>query len=415
LESRPIGKEVETEPHMGSSEPPMGSVNIVANEHHSVVAGEFAADNIPGTLEQVLSPNTLNLSSIDPTNVSDPPSKETLESIRNLINQDGPGFFYLRMNEEEEQAAHAALHSSRDQLFPLPFEDKQKLANGPEQWFRYGGYRIPASGPGFRAAGADANFLRDQRESYNVGWDTCRCPDPPYGATPWPDEASAPGFRSVCETYTALLLKRSHWLRKLLAQVMTMEEGKNDELNGLHDDKLFDRSAYLLGFVRYQPVASALDLPQNQQKFGIAPHQDGGVFTLLYTDGSPGLQVCPSWGGTGIHRTSTMHDKELQWYDVPFRKGHWIVNLGTMMSRWSSGFFKATLHRVVIKDQKSEAARHSMPFFYEPNVDAEVRPVVVARSGTASPVGATRTITPGQIALDMAKQDGLALVRDGGA
>ena len=51
-------------------------------------------------------------------------------------------------------------------------------------------------------------------------------------------------------------------------------------------------------------------------------------------------------------------------------EGLLIVNLGKNMDFWTGGRFKATLHRVV---NKSGTVRHSVPFFYEPNMDAIIK------------------------------------------
>jgi len=174
---------------------------------------------------------------------------------------------------------------------------------------------------------------------------------------------------------------------------------------------LFDRGTWLLGFVRYQargsrPAHGLCD--RGSRRFGIAPHQDDGIFTLLHTDGSPGLQICPSWEGSDVHRDEAMLDDDLEWIDVPHLPGHWIVNLGTLLNRWSNARFKATLHRVVVADESSE--RHSLPFFYESNIDAPIEClpscVLQEQEGVSSPLP---VCTPGDILLEMAHHNGLTL------
>ena len=54
-------------------------------------------------------------------------------------------------------------------------------------------------------------------------------------------------------------------------------------------------------------------------------------------------------------------------------EGLLIVNLGKNMDFWSGGRFKATLHRVV---NKTRERRYSVPFFFEPNMDAMIRPIL---------------------------------------
>eukprot|EP00929_Paragymnodinium_shiwhaense_P040455 TRINITY_DN21121_c0_g1_i10.p1 TRINITY_DN21121_c0_g1~~TRINITY_DN21121_c0_g1_i10.p1 ORF type:complete len:358 (+),score=60.48 TRINITY_DN21121_c0_g1_i10:143-1216(+) len=322
------------------------------------------------------------------------------DHLRTACVSGGPGFFYLAMSESERAAADRVLSMSKS-FFALDKEKKRQLDNSSDQYFRYGGYRFPASGPGFRAMGADENFQRDTRESYNIGRDTSADSSPPYGATPWPTEQDAPGFKEACSAYADVLCQKSVELRSCLALALDMPRDHFDMQPGL-----FDRSPWLLGMVHYMPTPSDL----GAGKFGIAPHQDDGMFTLLYTDGQPGLQICPAWQGSGVHRDAAMLDASLEWMDVQHMPGHWVVNLGTLLSRWSNGRFKATLHRVVTASASPD--RYSLPFFYEANLDAVIDCLPSCHSwkeGLPAPLPAA---TPGDILLELARQEKLQLLDD---
>ena len=54
-------------------------------------------------------------------------------------------------------------------------------------------------------------------------------------------------------------------------------------------------------------------------------------------------------------------------------EGLLIVNLGKNMEFWTGGRFKAILHRVV---NKTVTPRYSVPFFFEPNMTAIIRPIL---------------------------------------
>jgi isopenicillin N synthase-like dioxygenase len=94
-------------------------------------------------------------------------------------------------------------------------------------------------------------------------------------------------------------------------------------------------------------------------------HSDYGTITLLSTDGVSGLEA--------------FHDGE--WIPVPHVKGSLVVNIGTLLSGWTKGSLKATLHRVagpasmhsqIAKKDLVEACRHtrtSIAFFADPNKD----------------------------------------------
>ena len=82
--------------------------------------------------------------------------------------------------------------------------------------------------------------------------------------------------------------------------------------------------------------------------------------TLLMTDEVPGLQVCADKARPAGERV---------WLDVEPRRGHFVVNLGEMLERWSNGLYNANLHRVV---NASGRERYSVPFFYDGDADYEV-------------------------------------------
>ena len=100
-----------------------------------------------------------------------------------------------------------------------------------------------------------------------------------------------------------------------------------------------------------------------------------------------------------------MLEDSLEWQDVEHVKGHWVVNLGTLLQRWTNGEFHATLHRVVITEP---AHRFSLPFFYEAALDAPIAcvPSCVGRGEPAPPT------TPGDLLLDMAAREGVAVYRE---
>jgi len=97
---------------------------------------------------------------------------------------------------------------------------------------------------------------------------------------------------------------------------------------------------------------------------------DYGNFTLLHADSTPGaLQVFlrdpagPTLEG----------DERGTWIDADPVEDAFVVNVGEMVEVYSAGLYKATLHRVV---HKSPTYRVSIPFFFEPTLEAriEVRP-----------------------------------------
>jgi isopenicillin N synthase-like dioxygenase len=151
-------------------------------------------------------------------------------------------------------------------------------------------------------------------------------------------------------------------------------------------------------------------------RFRCKEHSDYGTITLLLTDGKPGLQAFV----TTSHRSRTQKDRGNEsnhnnkrkrndnisndndpdnidgiqeeetggWVDVPYVEGALVVNIGSILSKWTNGRLLATLHRVVFVDdddyddivhnnlsnQKSPpmektTVRTSLAFFADPNPD----------------------------------------------
>ena len=90
------------------------------------------------------------------------------------------------------------------------------------------------------------------------------------------------------------------------------------------------------------------------------PHTDFGSLTILAVNDAPGgLQVLFPDGA---------------WHDVRPAPGHFVVNLGDMMGRWTNDRWKSTVHRVVNppREQATGSRRQTVGFFLHPNYDAQV-------------------------------------------
>jgi isopenicillin N synthase-like dioxygenase len=86
-------------------------------------------------------------------------------------------------------------------------------------------------------------------------------------------------------------------------------------------------------------------------------HTDPGAITLLLQDDCGGLQA-----------RSRAHG----WIDVPPLAGAIVVNVGDILQVWTNDRCTAGVHRVV--PITAPQGRISIPFFYQPKVDAVVEP-----------------------------------------
>jgi len=63
------------------------------------------------------------------------------------------------------------------------------------------------------------------------------------------------------------------------------------------------------------------------------------------------------------------------WINADPMPGCVVCNIGEMWETWTNGLYKSTLHRVV---HRGNNYRVSVPFFYEPNFTAVVKPLQAA-------------------------------------
>lgn len=113
------------------------------------------------------------------------------------------------------------------------------------------------------------------------------------------------------------------------------------------------------------------DVSHGGKQFGASAHTDFGAITLLLQDGNPGLQVLdPSGSG--------------DWIGVPPQPDAYVVNIGDMLSMWTKGEYKSSVHRVLNVGGQD---RYSIVFFFDGNLDCKLDPM----DGSA-PEGESKTV-----------------------
>ncbi|HJP15905.1 MAG TPA: 2OG-Fe(II) oxygenase family protein [Acidimicrobiales bacterium] len=106
-------------------------------------------------------------------------------------------------------------------------------------------------------------------------------------------------------------------------------------------------------------------------EFGIHPHKDTNIFTLLHPDQNGGLEIKSPDGS---------------WVEINCPEDALVINTGEMLELWSGGYYTATAHRVINRGSD----RYTFPYFMVPNHKVVIEPLVPTINGfknSVMPVG----------------------------
>src|SRR5688572_8070825 len=258
------------------------------------------------------------------------------------------GFFYVVGHGIDTSVTDTLLRLSRT-FFEQHAQTKNRvhMSRGGRAWRGY-----------FPVGGELTSGRPDLKEGLYFGEELAeedarvRAGMPLHGRNVFPD---LPGFRDAVLDYMRALTGLGHKLMTSIGRGLRV--GDNYFV-----DRYTGNPTTLFRIFHYPPASPGAD-PDPR---GVGEHTDYGLLTLLYQDDVGGLQV--------KHRAS--------WIDVPPVPGSFVVNVGDMLERLTSGRYVSALHRVVSPQARS---RISMPFFFDPRFDAVLEPI----AGVA-PIAASR-------------------------
>jgi len=273
------------------------------------------------------------------------------------------GFFVLT-NVAPEVHVDAVRRANLFQIFELSDDDKRALRRQrfePANRNRYRGLAPMAPELGIGTEHID--FGPDASEPAGRGDPDDALCEP----SAWPRPGLLPGFRDdVARLYTGFeQLGRD--VVAALERALDLEPGRLA--------KAFVQGNSTLRLVRHPrpgewdpTLCSKLEDPDGPSQPAVTrrrlqlvlPHTDSGCVTFVSQDGEGGLEVRGRGGSC-----------EGRWLPVPAGEGWLAVNFGQLLERWSGGGVRATPHRVV----GTARERTSIPFFYEPAVDALIAPL----------------------------------------
>jgi isopenicillin N synthase-like dioxygenase len=236
------------------------------------------------------------------------------------------GFFYVKNHGIPEELVQRTFETTK-RYFDLP--EERRLAHRMDERFRRG----------FMPQGINQHpgYAPDLKESYEIGLDLpLTDPDvmaglPLHGPNRWP--ADFPELKEVVEVYFAAAQALGmRLLRPIAASV------------GMPEDFFYPYTTKPMVQMRlfhYPPQP-----PVSESQFGVAPHTDYGLVTLLLQDPIGGLEL---------------RKRDGEWIAAPYVPGTLVVNIGDLFQRWTNDIYISNFHRVV---NRTGRERFSIPLFF---------------------------------------------------
>ena len=242
------------------------------------------------------------------------------------------GFVFLVGHGMSGEQMEDVLNVSRN-FFNLDLVEKEKL--------HMSGYR------GYQRVGE--NITQNKRDAHEA-MDFYSESDSATGElkefkNQWPSKEQLPEYQPVLQTFVNHLLLTGKSVMSAIGRGLSLS----------HDtfDSTMTDPYWTLRSICYPPKSSLTSDPDIG--IGCGTHTDYGYLTFLLTDGTPNTLQVRSPSETWITVS-----------DIPPEA--FIINIGDMLSIATKGRYKATHHRVL----SASTQRVSVPFFYEPNFDAEI-------------------------------------------
>lgn len=224
-------------------------------------------------------------------------------------------------------------------LFSRPLVEKQSLRVSQENYRGYipMGFFTPNAG-GDRSDQYEGYKLHEEISASHPVCGECAL----YGPNKWPEDSEQ------LQQTVAAYWQQCDRVRDLLLSAIAGILGRNIDYFRSH----FELSLTNMTLLHYP--ASEPD----GDHFGIHPHKDTDVLTILAPDPVGGLMLRPTGSDEWIHANAAPDAL--------------IVNVGDMLEIWSDEYFVSTPHKVV---NTSGRERYSFPYFAVPRYDTLIHPL----------------------------------------
>ncbi len=258
------------------------------------------------------------------------------------------GFFYVVGHGVEEELQQRLEKLSR-QFFAqdLPTKLEIRMARGGSAWRGYFpvGDELTSGRPDLKEGIYFGAELSEDHPLVKAG-------TPLHGANLFPTDI--PLLRETVLDYMAAMTQVGHALIAGLALSLGLEAS-------YFADRYTADPLVLFRIFNYPPASSSPaslspDSLLNAERWGVGEHTDYGLLTILKQDDAGGLEVKSKSG----------------WVTAPPIPGSFVCNIGDMLDRMTGGWYQSTPHRV-----RAMTGQHrlSFPFFFDPNFNAEVKPI----------------------------------------
>jgi isopenicillin N synthase-like dioxygenase len=250
------------------------------------------------------------------------------------------GFFYIVGHGVDERLQQGLEDASRS-FFAQDLETKLEISisGGGRAWRGY-----------FPAGGELTSGKPDWKEGIYFGAELegdhplVKARTPMHGANLFPSRM--PEFRRLVLDYIDEMTRLGHSLMAGIALSLGLDES-------YFADRYTSDPLVLFRIFNYPSAAS---VPVRESGWGVGEHTDYGLLTILRQDMTGGLEV----------------KIKSRWAAAPPVANSFVCNIGDMLDRMTGGRYLSTPHRV------RNTARHdrlSFPFFFDPNFNADVRPI----------------------------------------
>jgi isopenicillin N synthase-like dioxygenase len=252
------------------------------------------------------------------------------------------GFFYVVNHGVDERLQQDLEHLSR-RFFSQTLAAKMEISmeRGGRAWrgyFPIGG-ELTSGKPDIKEGIYFGTELADDHPLVKAG-------APLHGPNLFPP--NMPDLRDAVLRYMSAMTRLGHALMEGVALSLGLQAS-------YFADRYTAEPLTLFRIFNYPGDPAAAD---NEPRWGVGEHTDYGLLTILKQDDTGGLQVKSRSG----------------WIPAPPIRGAFLCNIGDMLDRMTAGHYRSTPHRV---QNVTRHDRLSFPFFFDPNFNAVIEPIVI--------------------------------------